>query len=119
MNSKQKDFFLGLLKNKFFLSSDLKGIKFKSKIRRENKSKYIVKKGIKFLFKKFKQKNDYFIRGKKILNEEEFYLYYFKCLESEKFPIESVYLPGSKISQISMKNPTFKTIKIDYLKMIF
>ena len=81
MTSNQKDFFLGLLKNKFLLSDDLKGIKFKSRIRKENKSKYIVKKGIKFLFKKFKEKNNCFIKGKKILDEEEFYFYYFKCLQ--------------------------------------
>lgn len=53
----------------------LKNLKVKQ--RNENKWKFVIKKGFKFLYKKFKAKNNHFITGTKLKDEEEFYKYYF------------------------------------------
>ena len=104
---------------KFNLTETLFVLKSKKK-RNEEYIKFVIKRGFKFLFKKFKQNNNHFIKGAKILDEEVFYEHYFqKDSELTGTPLKDYFLPGSKIQK--KLNPELKSGNLTnfYLKKIF
>ena len=90
-------------------------------MRNEDQCKFVIKKAMKHLFKQFKARNNFFIKGEKILDEYEFYNYYFKEeAERVKCFIDWFFLPGSKIqknSQIISKLD--KTVSYAYIIRLF
>lgn len=121
ISEKTKSFLYKLLKKKFILdpSLEIKGIR--KRRRNEEKFKYVVKRGFKYLFKKFKARNNFFILGTKKLDEIQFYKYYFEETSTKlNLPIDLFYLPGSKLQKYSIKFLKFdKTVSTCYMEKIF
>lgn len=111
-----------LIKRKFIVNEQyiIAGLK-KNKRRNEEQCKFVFKKAMKKLFKLYKAKNNYFIKGNKILDEVELYNYYFKSTADKlNEPIELFYLPGSKLQiQTSKYKEMDKTISYIYMKRVF
>jgi len=110
------------IKRKFVVTEQfvITGLK-KNKRRNEEQCKFVFKKGMKKLFKLFKAKNNFFIKGNKISDEVEFYNSYFRetALKLNE-PIELFYLPGSKLQiQTSKNNSVDKTISYIYMQRVF
>jgi len=110
-----------LIKKKFVVNEQylILGLR-KNKRRNEEQCKFVFKKAMKRLFKLFKAKNNYFIKGNKILDEIEFYNYYFKSTaEFLGEPIQLFYLPGCKLQIQTTKQNVDKTISYAYMKRVF
>lgn len=116
-----KLFLYKLLKKKFHLNSNLEIKGIRKQRRNEEKFKYVVKRGFKYLFKKFKALNHFFILGTKKLDEIQFYKYYFEEISIKlNLPIDLFYLPGSKLQKYSIKCLKFdKTVSTCYMEKIF
>ena len=112
-----------ILKKKFTFGSNFKNFELiKARRRNEEQFKFVVKKGFKRLFKNFKKMKRGFIKGDKLLDELEFYRFYFlETCNSDRTQFEGFLLPGSKI-QKEFTNPQTKmdkTVSFVYLIRIF
>lgn len=87
--------------------------------RNEEYIKFVIKRGFKHLFKKYKKCHNHFILGSKLMDEEVFYEYYFlEDSKTQQIEIDNYYLPGSKI-QKSRSSSKHKNLTFSYLKLIF
>ena len=95
-------------KHKFSMLSEFLNTKFEiskdtfklidTKKRNEEYLKFVVKRGFKYLFKKFKKNLNYFISQDKLEKWRSFYSYYFKEeANTHGVPLYEYYLPYSKI----------------------
>lgn len=112
-----------VIRRKFLLGPDLTSIELiKPRRRNEEQFKFVVKKGIKKLFKNFKKLNKNFIKGDKLLDELEFYRHYFwEISVAERIQFDAFFLPGSKI-QREFSSPTLKadkTVTFAYISRVF
>lgn len=91
-----------------------------AKKRNEEYIKFVIKRGFRSLFKKFKQNNNQYISGNKIEDQEQFYAYYFKTeSEEKKILLDEYYLPGSQIYKIKKKTNKNRSLTHSYLTRIF
>ena len=111
-----------ILHKKFTFDEEQMTIESLKNKRNEEHFKFVVKRGFKYLFKNFKINNKGFIKGRKILDEEEFYFYYFfNHLDSLEDKIQTCFLPGSKIQKKFNKNVAKldQNITIAYMERVF
>lgn len=113
----------GVLRRKFRSSPDLTAFELiKPRRRNEEQFKFVIKKGIRRLFKNFKKSRNGFIKGDKLLDELEFYRCYFSEVAlAGGIQLESFFLPGSKI-QKERSSPEVKldkTVTFTYLTRVF
>lgn len=90
--------------------------------RNEELFKFVLKKGFKRLFKNFKISSHGFVKGRKILDEEEFYKYYFfDQLNGNLEEMQACFLPGSKIQKAQAKGDKKldQNVTIAYLYKLF
>ena len=121
LSTTQRDLLSEALRRKFQISELGVAKLRKSRRRSEEECKFVVKKGMKSLFKAFKRRHQGFILGSKSLDEAEFYRHYFaeQALLSEQ-PIDLFFLPGSKAQKDSSLLPSLdKTVSSVYLHRIF
>jgi hypothetical protein len=122
--SSDAEFYLSeILKKKFLFNPGFQDFALKKARRRnEEQCKFVIKKGFKRLFKEFKKSKNGFVRGNKLLDELEFYRFYFgKQVNEVSDPLESFFLPGSKI-QKELGHPEsklIKTVSFAFLQKIF
>ena len=111
------------LKKKFFFDGSFQTFALRKMRRRtEEHFKFVTKLGFKFMFKNFKKLHNNFIRGQKLLDQLEFYRFYFgKCASETDEPLEKFFLPGSKIQREMFKaaGKAEKTVSLIYLQKIF
>ena len=123
LNSDAQFYLTEVLKKKFVFEPGFQNLALKKARRRtEEQFKFVIKKGFKRLFKEFKKMRNGFVRGNKLLDEFEFYRFYFGgCVDEANESLETFFLPGSKI-QKEMKRPEIKinkTISFAFLQTIF
>ena len=89
------------LKKKFYFDNELQTFSLRKVRRRtEEHFKFVTKLGFKFMFKNFKRLHNNFIRGNKLLDQLEFYRFYFGKFASDKNErLEEFFLPSSKIQR--------------------
>jgi hypothetical protein len=118
---------LGYLKDvvrrKFVIGPDLSSIELiKPRRRNEEQFKFVIKKGMKKLFKSFKKSHKNFIKGDKILDELEFYKHYFwETSVAERIQFDAFFLPASKL-QREFASPGLKadkTVTLAYISRLF
>lgn len=112
-----------VIRRKFVLGPDLTSIELiKPRRRNEEQFKFVVKKGLRRLFKNFKKAHKGFIKGEKLMDELEFYKHYFlEASLAERVPFDAFFLPGSKI-QREFASPTLKadkTVTFAYISRVF
>lgn len=112
-----------VLHRKFIFGPNFSSLELiKARRRNEEQFKFVVKKGIKRLFKNFKKVHKGFIKGDKLLDELEFYKHYFwETAGFDRANFDGFFLPGSKI-QKEFSAPMTKldrTVSFNYLSRIF
>jgi hypothetical protein len=121
--SSDAEFYLSeILKKKFLFDPGFQNFALKKARRRnEEQSKFVIKKGFKRLFKEFKKSRNGFVRGSKLLDELEFYRFYFTNQTTEADPLEGFFLPGSKIQKELCRpdSKASKTVSFAFLEKIF
>lgn len=112
-----------VLRRKFVLGPNFEGLELiKARRRNEERFKFVVKKGIKRLFKNFKKAHNGFIKGDKLQDELEFYRHYFwEAAGIDRGRFHAFLLPGSKIQKELTLGPgkVDKTVSFSYLARIF
>lgn len=104
-----------ILKPNFELGPFLEIVRVKKRRRSEEENKFIVKKGLKFLIRKFKRDNSKVSHNLKVLDELEFYRFYFQS----EVDLEAFLMPGCKLQRASSKNNLNRTVSEAYLERIF
>lgn len=112
-----------ILRKKFIFGANFENFELiKPRRRNEEQFKFVIKKGFKRLFKIFKKQHNGFIKGDKLLDEFEFYRFYFwETANYNRQMFEGFLLPGSKI-QKEFASPNMKidkTVSFAYLSRIF
>lgn len=112
-----------VVRRKFLIGPDLSSIELiKPRRRNEEQFKFVVKKGMKKLFKTFKKCHKNFIKGDKILDELEFYRHYFwETAQADRVQFDAFFLPASKL-QREFASPGLKadkTVTFAYISRVF
>ena len=78
MGVEQRNFIKNILFKKFVVSNDWEIKELTVKQKSENKWKFVIKRAMKFLFKRFKKNFLKGAKGEKLQDEKQFYSYYFQ-----------------------------------------
>lgn len=112
-----------VLRRKFVLGPNFEGLELiKGRRRNEEQFKFVVKKGMKRLFRNFKRSRKGFIKGDKLLDELEFYRHYFwDASGHDRAQFDAFFLPGSKIQKEFAAGAARldKTVSFSYLARVF
>jgi hypothetical protein len=123
LDSDAQSYLKEALKKKFYYDSYFQTFSLRKVRRRtEEHFKLVTKLGFKFMFKNFKKLHNNFIRGNKLLDQLEFYKFYFgKHASDAGERLESFFLPSSKIQRQMHKlaAKADKTVSFAYLQKIF
>lgn len=118
MTAEERELLLLVLRRKFEVKEGILSSQSK-KPKSENRWKFVVKKCIKFMKRRVKYNSLFLMRGEKLEDEKEFFNFYFRdTAESLHIPIESFYLPNSKLRNVQSPEKQFHTVRKSYIKLL-